>query len=391
MRMKNFFMRDVSLTPAEPTDAAAVARLLSMAFGFDARRATEYIEHAGPGGFYAMRGPSGGLVACSALLMTSHSIGGSDVPAANIAHVAIAPEARGSGLARPLVEALCCEAGARGASMVSLFGSARPVYRKCGFELAGSEIVYEAETAALPSRTQVEFFAIEPGDLRLRSAYASKKKMEPGHLARAEVHWKELFRQPTDALAIYAAGDAKAFQAYVVIDASDPETLLVRDWHAAGGGMAEALLCFLGRFRSVYPKVSWHGGPDDELVAAMPDKGWRLAHQEEWLARILDPVAALGQRGYAVRQAAFNLRIVEPSHCVDIRVDLSNGRMKALASSADGLPVVTVEAPFFASLFTGFASASRLMRRGRLSGPPETVQTCDLVFAGPKPWVAEHF
>ena len=47
--------------------------------------------------------------------------------------------------------------------MVSLFGSARPVYRKCGFELAGSEIVYEAETAALPARTDVDFFPLQPG------------------------------------------------------------------------------------------------------------------------------------------------------------------------------------------------------------------------------------
>ena len=389
--MKNFFRQGYKFANAVPGDEAPICQQLSLAFGFDGRRAAEYLSHVGLASFRTVRDRSGALSACSALLMTSHHIGGRDVPAANIAHVAIAPEARGQGLARPIVDALSEDARNQGALMVSLFASARPVYRKCGFELAGSEIVYEAETAALPVRTAIDFFQLQSGDPRLPQAYAKKKRNEAGLIGRADVHWKELFRQPADALAVYGAGDPDNLQAYVIVDASNSDMLEIRDWHADDGAMAEALLSFIGRFRSVYPKARWHGGPQDELVAAMPDKGWRLAHQEEWLARILDPVAALESRGYRETNASFNLRIADTAGDADLHLDLRKGAMRVSAAAKDGLPLVSVTGAFFASLFTGFSPASRLMRRGRLLGSPETVQLCDRVFAGPSPWVAEHF
>jgi predicted acetyltransferase len=375
-------------------DEDAICRLLAMAFGFSRERAREYVRHAGIASFRMIRDPAGTAKACAAVLMTSHSIGGADVPAANIVHVAIAPEARGQGLARPVVDALCEDARGQGALMVSLFASARPVYRKCGFELAGSEIVYEADTAALPHRTPVTFFPLNVADDRIVAAYAAKGRVEAGLLGRSEVHWKELVRAPTDALAAYGAGKSAtgAIDAYVIVDGSDPDVLHIRDWYTANGDMAEAVLCFGGRFRSVYPKVRWHGGPQDDLVAAMPDKGWRLLHQEEWLARILEPAQALECRGYVLRDASLGVRITDAdAGDLELSLDLSEGTMRVSRGVRDGLPTVMVDAPFFASLFTGFSSASQLARRGRLSGSSEGVSLCDLVFTGPKPWVAEHF
>lgn len=392
--MKKIIKDGLTFDLASNGDADVICHLVAMAFGFSRDRANEYVDHAGIGSLRVVRNVAGTVQACAALLMTSHAVGGVDLPAANIAHVAIAPEARGHGLARPLVEVLCEDAGEQGAVMVSLFASARPVYRKCGFELAGSEIVYEADTAALPSRTSVAFFPLDLSDDRIATAYAAKRKAEAGLLGRADTHWKELARAPRDALAAYGAGVSAggALDAYIIVDASDPDVLHLRDWYAANGDMAEALLCFMSRFASVYPKVRWHGGPQDDLVAAMPDKGWRLFHQEEWLARILDPAAALERRGYVLRDAALGLRIADTeAEGLDLGLDLSAGKMKVTDAVRDGLPTVTVERPFFAGLFTGFSSASQLARRGRLSGSPEAVSLCDLLFAGPRPWVAEHF
>jgi predicted acetyltransferase len=376
-------------------DEDAICHLLAMAFAFSRERAREYVGNVGIASFRMIRDPVRTAKACAAVLMTSHSIGGVDVPAANIAHVAIAPEARGQRLARPVVDALCEDAREQGALMVSLFASARPVYRKCGFELAGSEIVYEADTAALPVRTPVEFVALALSDDNIASAYAAKRRGEAGLLGRADMHWKELLRAPTNALAAYGAArksKAGTMDAYVILDGSDPDVLHIRDWYAANGEMAEAVLCFVGRFRSVYPKVRWHGGPEDDLVAAMPDKGWRLLHQEEWLARILESAQALECRGYVLRNASLGLCITEmDASDLELSLELSDRTMRVSRGVRDGLPTVTVDGPFFSSLFTGFSSASQLARRGRLSGSPEAVSLCDLVFTGPKPWVAEHF
>ena len=69
----------------------------------------------------------------------------------------------------------------------------------------------------------------------------------------------------------------------------------------AGGaliGLASVLLMMLtGRIAGISGIL---GGV---LKPAVADKGWRLAHQEEWLLRVLDPGAALRQRGYHAHQA----------------------------------------------------------------------------------------
>ena len=54
-------------------------------------------------------------------------------------------------------------------------------------------------------------------------------------------------------------------------------------------------------------------------------------------------------------------------------------------------PTVSVDGPSFTTLFTGFRSALKLAREGALFGRPDAAQLCNLAFAGPLPWVAEHF
>ena len=214
---------------------------------------------------------------------------------------------------------------------------------------------------------------------------------EAGLLRRFDAHWSELLKAPTDGLAAFAFG-GDHLHAYIILDAADTDVLQIRDWHAENGAMATALLAFVGRFRSVYPKVRWHGGPHDDLVAAMPDKGWRLAHQEEWMARILEPECALERRGFGIGSAALGIRITDPSTGPrDLRLDIAFGKARVTHGITNELPIVSVDGPSFATLFTGFRSASKLARQGTLFGEADAVQLCNLVFAGPLPWVAEHF
>ena len=178
--LKISFMSTHGISRAGPSDEQDLCHLLAMAFGFDSVRAQEYLHHASIEAFRVARSSDGRAEACAALIKCAHVFGGRAVSAANIAHVAVAPQARGKGIAKPLVDALCQEAKDQGAYLVSLFASARPVYRKCGFELAGSEIVYEADTTALPSRGNAAFDAIELNDTRIAAAYGSLIVRETG-------------------------------------------------------------------------------------------------------------------------------------------------------------------------------------------------------------------
>lgn len=375
---------------ATTADLDGIARLLTLAFGFDQARADEYLRHVGVGTLHVVEDGNGQLAATSALLPTAHIFGGAPVPAASIAHVAIAPEARGRGLARPFMDALCRAARDGGAVVVSLFASARPVYRKCGFELSGSEVVYEADLAAVP-QASASFEPIDPRDPRIAAAYVRKAAAGAGLIERSALHWNELLREPADAVAAYGLGGDE-LDAYVILDTRDPACLDIRDWQAADGASAKAVLAFLGRFQSVYPVARWHGAPQDDLVGAMPDKGWRLVHQEEWLLRVLDPAAALSARRYLPGQAAVGLRLLgaDGSDLKSLRLEIEDGRGQVVEGSGAG-PTVSLTLPALGSLLTGFRSATALARRGDLKGDERALRACDLAFAGPAPWVAEHF
>ncbi|RWB73967.1 GNAT family N-acetyltransferase [Mesorhizobium sp.] len=378
--MKKNFKTEV----ATAKDVADIARLLSWAFGFSKERSYEYIANIGIETLRVGRGEDGRPLVCAGLLHTAHIFHGKPVQAANIVHVAIAPERRGQGIAVPFVDALCDEARSNGAAIATLFASTRPVYRRAGFELAGHEIIYEAATVALPSSSRLAFHRVELDDPRLAGAYVAKTLRESGLLERAAAHWNELRRSPTDALAAYLAeGEA----AYLILDMGDKACLTVRDWFAASPEAAQGLLSFLARFRSVYPAARWHGAPQDDLVAALPDKGWRLARQEEWLLRVLDPATALRQRGYHVDRAKLALRIGGAALEVEIGEGAAEVRQAADASGQ----AVRVDAPAFVQLFTGFRSASKLAQYGLVAGDSADIRRCDQLFAGPPPWVAEHF
>ncbi|RWB73240.1 MULTISPECIES: GNAT family N-acetyltransferase [unclassified Mesorhizobium] len=378
--MKKNFTTEIATTK----DVADVASLLSWAFGFSKARSQEYIANIGIETLRLMRDEGGRPVVCAGLLQTAHIFHGKAVQAANIMHVAIAPERRGQGIAVPFVDALCDEARSKGAAIATLFASTRPVYRKAGFELAGHEIVYEAATAAFPSASRLAFDRVELDDPRLAGAYDAKTRGESGLLARAAAHWNELRRAPTDALAAYLA---EGEVAYLILDMGDKTCLVVRDWFAASPEAAQGLLSFLARFRSVYPAVRWHGAPQDDLVAAMPDKGWRLARQEEWLLRVLHPATALRQRGYHVDQAKLALHIGHAALEIEIRQGVAAVREGCDASG----PAVRVDPPAFVQLFTGFRSGSKLAQYGLVAGDSADIRRCDQLFAGPPPWVAEHF
>jgi predicted acetyltransferase len=222
-------------------------------------------------------------------------------------------------------------------------------------------------------------------DVIRAKTYAAKAAQEAGLLNRGQPHWNELRRKSTDALAAYlAAGEA----AYLILDMGNEDCLDVRDWYAGSPEAAQGVLSFLARFRSVYPVVRWHGGPHDDLVAAMPDKGWRLAHQEEWLARVLDPATALRQRGYHADDARLALRIGEAETALEIEIKAGAVEVREATGAC---PTVVLQTQAFVQIFTGFRSASKLAQYGQIVGTAADIRLCDQLFAGPSPWVAEHF
>jgi predicted acetyltransferase len=374
---------------AAKADLSLIVDAYRLAFAFDEERTRRYVEMTGLDCFRVLE-KNGQSAAVWAVVPCGHWFGGRVVPAANIAHVAIQPEFRGGGFAAEILDLSCEDARRDGAILASLFASTRPVYRRAGFNLAGHEMIYEADTSELYKiREELRSRRVLLEDARavLEPIYRAVCSAEFGLLDRHDAHWNAHFNTTTSVPSVFVFGENEG---YAVLDTSSPGMIEIRDWAAINGATARQILKFVGTFSTVFERTRWHGAPQDALVFAMPDKGWRLVHQEEFLIRVLDPASALTARGYVCSDAELTL-VVEGGDRVAHRISIRDGRATCAPRAIDDKRVLAVQASHFASLYSGFRSASFLRRAGVADGNPEAVALADKVFAGPSPWVAEHF
>lgn len=382
----------MSVRGAVASDVNFIVEAYASAFAFSRDRTVTYINNTGLPSFHIIENDSQ-QAAVFALIETGHWFGGQVVPACNIAHVAISPEHRGTGLAGKILDFACEEAVRRGAMVASLFASTRPVYRKAGFELAGSEMIYEADTSELykiKDSFKCRRIAVDEAVSAMKPLYDSSCTSQSGVLDRSDAHWNALMLSVDGELSTFVFEKDGADVGYVLLDTGNPECLVLRDWVSHSGSAARQILKFLGTFSTVYPKVRWHGGPQDPLVFAMPDKGWRLAHQEEYLMRVLSPELALSSRGYGCGPATLRIQITGGQEKQSLLLKVENGKgtcREDLAGEVD----ITVGIAQFATLFSGFRSADFLHRAGWIIGGAEAIKRCTDIFSGPAPWVAEHF
>ncbi|MBY3265144.1 GNAT family N-acetyltransferase [Rhizobium laguerreae] len=376
---------------AATQDADFIVKAYATSFGFTVQQTEAYVGKMGLENFY-IADHEDRPAAVFALIATGHWFGGRAVPACNIAHVAILPEYRGLGLADAILEDAGAIAASRGALLTTLFASTRPVYRRGGYEMAGSEIVYEAETSELykiKEKYHCRQLTLPAALPNLASIHERQCEVEAGNLQRSAAQWSLLLTWPDPATSIYVF-DSDEDVAYVIIDTSNPECMIIRDWAALSGRAARCILRFLGTFSTVYPRVRWHGSAQDKLVFAMPDKGWRLVHQEEFLMRVLSARDALLARGYNSVTEKVTLEIMKGDQVETLSLSIENGTPYCRTHEA-GLPIVKIASEHLATLYSGFRSASFLARAGWINGDRDGVMACDRIFSGPPPWVGEHF
>ncbi|GGA93947.1 hypothetical protein GCM10011491_22680 [Brucella endophytica] len=374
---------------AAMADLPFVIDAYRLAFAFSEERTRHYAENTGIGCFRLLE-KNGQPAAVWAVIGCGHWFGGRAVPAANIAHVAIQPEFRGSGLAADILDLSCEDARKDGACVASLFASTRPVYRRAGFNLAGHEMVYEAETSELykvQQEVRCRRIHIDEARAVLEPIYRRACLGEAGLLDRQDAHWNLHLDVTANTPSVFVFGDKEG---YAVLDTSRAGIVEIRDWAALTGAAARQILKFIGTFSTVYGKTRWHGAPHDALVFALPDKGWTLIHQEEFLMRVLNPVSALNARGYVCRDAELTL-VIEDDERLVLQLSIRGGRATCARGGDDGPGVLSIQKAYFPSLFSGFRSATFLQRAGYADGIATTVALADSVFAGSPPWVAEHF
>jgi predicted acetyltransferase len=324
--------------------------------------------------------------------------GGRSIPMVGIGGVGVDAQDRSTGLASALMRAVLEELNANGCALSALYPATQPVYRRAGYELAGSFVNYSVEAKSIDVRDRgLEVELCDPVDRDvLLPMYNERARRTTGNLERSEKFWKRITGNPKGNVQAYVVSGASGPEGYVVLTPHS-ETgwgyeLNLRDVVALTPAAARRLWTFFADHRSFAGKVKWVGGPGDPFAYHLREQEWDVDRVWTWMLRTVDVERALGERGYpAELETELHLAVTDdilPRNNASFVLHVSNGKAEV---TRGGRGSVRVDVRGLAPLFTGFHSAPELKATGYIEGPDEDLARATAIFAGPAPWLADFF
>ena len=340
--------------------------------------------------------------------------GGLAVPTGAFRGVAIAPEARGKQIAERLMRHVLLELRAQGIPTAMLFPATQRLYRKAGFEQAGSyEVVtipmhefdrapksftalgVTAEIEAVVENLPVREVGLD--DPILRILYESLSSRSQGLFRRNDWLWDRVLRPtaPMDLFA-YVFGPNEDPEGYVVVHVEKGATphygtLVVRDRAIVTAGAARSARAFFARWRSTIDRVRFVTGPTDPLLIGLDNQQTATTERRDrFMFRVVDPKRALEARGYPPIDATVHLAIrdetlTERDQRMLLRVQ---GGRATVEPGGSGL--VQLDVRGLSAMYTGYLSAAQAAALGYVRGDPSSARALEACFAGPAPWVADY-
>jgi len=384
---------------ADETDRDASAAILAGAFGIPREEAPGWIDDVGGRDEFRILRRDGRVVAVLLHVPMGQWFGGRSVPMTGIAAVATAPHARASGAARALLHASLREMRGGGVPLSALYPSSLRVYRSAGYEVAGVRVVVTAATRALAIDDRALVMRpFEDADRdAVRALSARVAARQPGHLDRGPYVWRRIER-PRGATAdgyVVERDGAIVGSVFVVVrerPGSSHYGIAATDACALDGAVARRLLTFFADHRTLGEDVRWGCGPDDLLLAELPERGYEISIPDHWMLRITDPARALAARGYLPGvEGELHLRVVDavlPENDGAWMLRVAGGRAE-VAPGGRGELVLDVRG--LAALYSGHAPPWRLAAQGLAHGDEASLRRAALLFAGSPPSMPEMF
>ena len=345
----------------------------------------------------------GHVVAVLRFQRVGQFFGGATVPMAALSSVAVAPEARGRGLVQHLLRETMSEQRAAGLPVSVLYPSTVPTYRRAGYELAGLRLRFRAPARDAPAAPGIN---VEPWDDELLAevmdCYRRFAARQNGLLDRPP-DWctdRVVATHKNPVHRYMARGAEGAIEGYIVFRQEPAggalpyyHTISCRDlvWTSAAG--ARAMLSLVSAHRALATDLLWYGPPNDPLAQLFAEAVTRPDWSMPWMARLLDPAAALAARGYPeATTECVELQVEDPvlgvnSGAFRLEVQGCRGHVTPLDSARLKVGVATL-----AAIYTGWLAPADALRLGRLeTEEPFAVSALERIFAGSLPWMIEMF
>lgn len=217
--------------------------------------------------------------------------GGREVSTCGVGGVAIAPEYRGRGLLRPLIDHLHDEARAQGDVIATLFATSPGIYASLGYRTVGSMDTIDVAASVLRFRRQHELRRATVQDIgELRRVYATWARRHDGPLTRtsADVDDATWLHDATGVtLALDTDGTAVAYAAWKRSPGYGEDAFVeVTDLVWLDASARDSLLWMFGTFSSVAPSIRFDTS-GTELTDVLPDH--RVRTRRPYDLHVLQP------------------------------------------------------------------------------------------------------
>lgn len=325
--------------------------------------------------------------------------GGKRVAMTGVASLAIAPHARGRGVATRLMTSLVQELASQGVALSVLYPAVQTLYQKVGYGPGGSRYTWRIPTDRILVNSPplpcypLTLEAIDPHWLTLQQRLG---QISSGRLERHPMLWQRLLKPPGDGQVLaYQVGTGDLPQGYFIgyqERGADGALFTIRDWAATSLEAMQSIWGLLYQQRAQVDWVQWAGGAVDPLALALPEQQVQGREQSQWLLRILDLHQAMTQRGYSLAldgDVHFDI--------TDKQIPANNGRFVLTVQGGQGQLAqggrgdLAIDIAHLPALFTGLRTAQELEAMGLIQGSAAVLPLATALFSGPAPWMPDFF
>lgn len=330
--------------------------------------------------------------------------GGRRVPMGGVAGVAVAPDARGRGVATALLREAVQGMRERGEVISSLYPMNHKLYRRHGWEVAGAYPQQELDLRALTSlprpRRPVALRPAVAADLpALRELHERACRDEPGNLAFGASFAARQFRAGDGQESYLAEVDGTPVGLLVTgrerpRDDRAQYALRVEQLFATGADAELALLRLVAAHHPVARHTTMITPPSSALAVLLGERdlhpsgsGWC------WMTRLVDARGAVAARGFPDGlDAEVHLDIDDPLAGWNAGPHVLRVSGTAGVLEPGGRGTVRLGIGRLASLYSGWVAPHRLAHLGLIDGARDAdLAALERIFLGRTPWARDFF